>query len=205
MSLPASHRTAINLARHPGVLRLCSPPRTIESMHRSDTVVRRPDDLATTKRGMPMSEANKAIVRHPVGEIMNGGDLDVIGELYASRIAPTARRWIVPFREALPDVRMDVIERIAKGDTALGTTTAPRPTSARGSATRPRSDALSGSTRSASSASAADGSSAPGVSRTPSSACGNSDSLRTSKRAHDLDAYMITATPASAITPPIRS
>lgn len=67
-----------------------------------------------------MSEANKAIVRPPVGEIMNGGDLDVIGELYASRIAPAARRWIVPFREAFPDVRMDVIERIAKGDTVAG-------------------------------------------------------------------------------------
>jgi len=67
-----------------------------------------------------MSEQNKSTVRRLVAEVMNDGDLDVIDDLYAPRIAPAARRWIEPFRASFPDVHMDVLELIAEGDKVVG-------------------------------------------------------------------------------------
>lgn len=65
-------------------------------------------------------ERNKAVVRRLVAEVLNGGRLDVIPELYDSSIATEAREWIAPFRESFPDVRMEVIDLIAEGDTVVG-------------------------------------------------------------------------------------
>jgi predicted ester cyclase len=67
-----------------------------------------------------MSEANKAIVRRLVDEVLNGGRLDVIDELYAPRLAPAARRWIAPFRASFPDVHMEVVDLIAEDDQVVG-------------------------------------------------------------------------------------
>lgn len=67
-----------------------------------------------------MSEANKAIVRRLVDEVMNAGRLDVIDELYAAQLAPGARRWITLFRESFPDVHMRVIDLIAEADRVVG-------------------------------------------------------------------------------------
>jgi hypothetical protein len=47
-------------------------------------------------------QANKAIVRRLVAEVLNGGRLEVIDELYVPELAPTARRWITPFGPAFP-------------------------------------------------------------------------------------------------------
>ncbi len=66
------------------------------------------------------AEENKAVVRRLVGEVLNGGRLEVIDELYAPELAPTARRWIAPFRESFPDVHMEVVELVAEGDTVVG-------------------------------------------------------------------------------------
>ena len=63
-----------------------------------------------------MTEANKAVVRRLVNEILNGGHLEVIDELYAPELAPAARRWIAPFRASFPDVHMEIVELIAEGD-----------------------------------------------------------------------------------------
>lgn len=67
-----------------------------------------------------MSEENKAVVRRLVDEVLNGGRLEVIDELYAPELAPAARRWIAPFRDSFPDVHMEVVELIAEGDTVVG-------------------------------------------------------------------------------------
>jgi predicted ester cyclase len=67
-----------------------------------------------------VSERNKAIVHRLVTEVLNGGRLDVIDELYAPVLAQEARAWIAPFRASFPDVRMDVIELIAEGETVVG-------------------------------------------------------------------------------------
>jgi predicted ester cyclase len=65
-------------------------------------------------------EHNKATVRRLIEEVLNGGRLEVIDELYAPELAPTARRWITPFRASFPDVRMEVVELIGEGDKVVG-------------------------------------------------------------------------------------
>jgi predicted ester cyclase len=67
-----------------------------------------------------MSEANKAIVRRLVDEVLNSGRLEVVDELYAPELAAAAKRWIAPFREAFPDVHMQVVELIAEDDKVAG-------------------------------------------------------------------------------------
>jgi predicted ester cyclase len=62
----------------------------------------------------------KSVVRRLVDEIMNAGQLDVIDEIYTPELAPAARRWITPFRESFPDVRMDILDLIAEGDKVVG-------------------------------------------------------------------------------------
>ncbi len=67
-----------------------------------------------------MSEANKALVRRLVAEVLNGGHLEVIDELYVPELAPAARRWIAPFRASFPDLDMEIVELIAEGDKVVG-------------------------------------------------------------------------------------
>ena len=67
-----------------------------------------------------MSEHNnKAIVRRLIEEVLNGGRLEVLDELYAPELAPAARRWITPFRASFPDVHMEILELIAEGDAVV--------------------------------------------------------------------------------------
>ena len=67
-----------------------------------------------------MTERNKATVRRLIEEVLNGGHLELIDELYASQLVPAAKRWITPFRASFPDVHMEVIELIAEGDKVVG-------------------------------------------------------------------------------------
>jgi predicted ester cyclase len=67
-----------------------------------------------------MSERNKAVVRRLVEEVLNGGRLAVIDELYAPALVAEATAWIAPFRASFPDVHMEVITLIAEGDTVVG-------------------------------------------------------------------------------------
>jgi predicted ester cyclase len=65
-------------------------------------------------------EENKRLVTRVVTEVINGGDLDVVAELYAPGIAEVAREWVAPFREAFPDVRMETVALVGEGDTVVG-------------------------------------------------------------------------------------
>jgi predicted ester cyclase len=67
-----------------------------------------------------VSEHNKATVRRLITEVLNGGRLEAIDELYAPELAPAARHWIAPFRASFPDVHMEVVELIAEGDQVVG-------------------------------------------------------------------------------------
>lgn len=49
-----------------------------------------------------MTQANKAVARRLVDEVMNAGQLHVIDEIYAPELATAARRRIAPFRESFP-------------------------------------------------------------------------------------------------------
>jgi predicted ester cyclase len=66
------------------------------------------------------ASANKAVVRRMVAEVLNGGRLELIDELYAPELAAAARRWIRPFRASFPDVHMEIVELIAEGDKVVG-------------------------------------------------------------------------------------
>jgi ketosteroid isomerase-like protein len=67
-----------------------------------------------------VSEANKTVVRRLVNQVLNGGNLELIDELYAPELAEAAKRWITPFRVSFPDVHMEIVELIAEGDTVVG-------------------------------------------------------------------------------------
>ncbi|MPZ89881.1 MAG: hypothetical protein GEU81_17890 [Nitriliruptorales bacterium] len=62
----------------------------------------------------------KAPVRRLIEEVMNNGRLDALEELYAPAMTAAARRWIGPFRDAFPDVHMDIVALVAEGDTVVG-------------------------------------------------------------------------------------
>jgi predicted ester cyclase len=66
------------------------------------------------------TDANKTLIQRLIDEVLNGGNLDLIDELYTPEAAAGARDWIAPFRTSFPDVHMDTIELIAEGDTVVG-------------------------------------------------------------------------------------
>ena len=65
-------------------------------------------------------EDNKRLVARAVAEVINGGNLDAVGQLYAPDIAQAARDWVAPFRAAFPDVRMETVVLVGEGDTVVG-------------------------------------------------------------------------------------
>ena len=65
-------------------------------------------------------EQNKAVVRRLIDEVMNGGRMEVLDELYAPALARAARRWIAPFQASFPDMRMEIVDLIAEGDRVVG-------------------------------------------------------------------------------------
>ena len=50
---------------------------------------------------------------------MHAGRLDVLDELYTPVMARAAERWIAPFRDAFPDVQMEIVQLVAEGDTVV--------------------------------------------------------------------------------------
>jgi predicted ester cyclase len=62
----------------------------------------------------------KSVVRRLIEEVLNGGRLEVIDELYTPEMARGARRWITPFRESFPDVHMEIVDLIAEGEKVVG-------------------------------------------------------------------------------------
>jgi predicted ester cyclase len=67
-----------------------------------------------------VTEAHKTVVRRLIAEVLNGGHLEVIDELYTPELAGVAKRWIAPFRASFPDVHMEIVELIAEGDKVVG-------------------------------------------------------------------------------------
>ena len=65
------------------------------------------------------TSAHKALVRRLIDEVINGGDLTVLDELYTAPLARAAERWIVPLREAFPEVHMEIVELVAEDDTVV--------------------------------------------------------------------------------------
>lgn len=67
-----------------------------------------------------VSSQPKVMVRRLIDEVVNGGNLDLIDELFASELAPTARQWFGSFRSSFPDLHMEIVELISEGDRVVG-------------------------------------------------------------------------------------
>ncbi len=65
-------------------------------------------------------DENKHLVARTVEQVINRGDLDAVGQLFAPAIAAQARQWVAPFRAAFPDVRMETVALVGEGDTVVG-------------------------------------------------------------------------------------
>jgi predicted ester cyclase len=63
---------------------------------------------------------SKETVRRFVEEAVNGGRDEVVDDLFAREAAAFAHEWFGAFRRSFPDLRMDVVELIAEGDTVVG-------------------------------------------------------------------------------------
>lgn len=63
------------------------------------------------------AEQHKAVVRRLVTDVFNGGQMEVLDELYGSSLAGRARAWIGPFRDSFSDIEMEIVDLVAEGDT----------------------------------------------------------------------------------------
>lgn len=69
---------------------------------------------------MTVPEDNKLVVRRLIDEVLNGGRLDVVGELFTPAMAQEAKNWIEPFRISFPDAHMEIVQLVAEADVVVG-------------------------------------------------------------------------------------
>jgi predicted ester cyclase len=67
-----------------------------------------------------MEMNNKQTVRRFVEEAVNGGQDELVDELFTSEAAAFARDWFGAFRRSFPDLRMDLVELIGEGESVVG-------------------------------------------------------------------------------------
>src|SRR6266540_186184 len=71
---------------------------------------------ATTRR-ISMSDDNKALVRRYEDEVLNGRNLDAVGDYFADeRVIEGVRRGCFSYFQAFPDLHVSIDELIAEGD-----------------------------------------------------------------------------------------
>jgi predicted ester cyclase len=61
----------------------------------------------------------KETVRSFVDEAVNGGRDEIIDELFTAELTGWVREWFGAFRHSFPDMRMEVLELVAEGDTVV--------------------------------------------------------------------------------------
>ena len=69
---------------------------------------------------MDRRQANKALVRRLIDEVMNGGRLEALDDLCTAGMARATRMWIEPFRASFPDVHMEIVELVAEEGRVAG-------------------------------------------------------------------------------------
>ena len=62
-------------------------------------------------------EHHKAVIRRLITEVFNGGQLQILDELYTPALAGRARAWIGPFRDSFTDLEMEIVDLVAEGQT----------------------------------------------------------------------------------------
>ncbi len=63
-----------------------------------------------------MHEKNKALVRQLVDQVINGGELNLVEELFAPELAEPIQQAFTSFRAAFPDWREEIVDMVAEGD-----------------------------------------------------------------------------------------
>jgi predicted ester cyclase len=63
-----------------------------------------------------MHEKEKALVCRLVDQVINGGKLDLVEELFAPELAEPVRQAFTSFRAAFPDWREEIVDMVAEGD-----------------------------------------------------------------------------------------
>ena len=63
-----------------------------------------------------MHEKNKALVRQLVDQVINGGELNLVEELFSSELAEPIRQAFTSFRAAFADWREEIVDMVAEGD-----------------------------------------------------------------------------------------
>jgi predicted ester cyclase len=63
---------------------------------------------------------NKDTVRRFLEEAVNGGQDELVDELFTPEAATFAREWFGAFRRSFPDLRMELVELIGEGDRVVG-------------------------------------------------------------------------------------
>jgi steroid delta-isomerase-like uncharacterized protein len=64
-----------------------------------------------------MSEQNKDLVRRYYAQVLNGGDLDAVGDYFADqRIAGMVQKGCFSYFQAFPDLHVALDEFVAEGD-----------------------------------------------------------------------------------------
>ena len=67
-----------------------------------------------------MSATGKELVQRLIHEVVNGGRLELIDDLFSPEMAETARVWFGAFRQSFPDLEMTVVETVEEGDRVVG-------------------------------------------------------------------------------------
>jgi predicted ester cyclase len=63
---------------------------------------------------------HKDTVRRFVDDAVNGGRDEVIDEVFAPELTGWVREWFGAFRRSFPDMRMELLELLAEGNTVVG-------------------------------------------------------------------------------------
>jgi predicted ester cyclase len=64
--------------------------------------------------------SNKDTVRRFLEDAVNGGQDELVDELFTPEAAAFAREWFGAFRRSFPDLRMELVELIGEGDRVVG-------------------------------------------------------------------------------------
>ena len=63
-----------------------------------------------------MSPEPRELVERLVRQVVNGGQVELIDELFAPDFVQTAREWFGAFRASFPDLHMEIVETVTEGD-----------------------------------------------------------------------------------------
>jgi predicted ester cyclase len=62
----------------------------------------------------------KQTVRRFIDEAVNGGDDEIVDELFTPEMTAVVREWFGAFRSSFPDLNMELLDLVAENDKVVG-------------------------------------------------------------------------------------